>query len=200
MHNLSLFVIGVLLAGAVAAADFEVGDRLQPAQADGGPAEQGGGAASYQELTWDDLLPADWDPMQAFEGIDLNELADLDDADPRADAALEKLKAMWNDAPANPAVAGKAIRIPGFLVPLEYGDQAVTEFLLVPYFGACIHVPPPPANQIIHVKAAEPYATESYMDAVWVQGVIELAKSQTDLGDSGYRLDADTVERYEEPR
>ncbi len=47
---------------------------------------------------------------------------------------------------------GSKVKIPGFVIPLEGDDKAVTEFLLVPYFGACIHVPPPPPNQIIYVK------------------------------------------------
>jgi len=192
MHT-AILLIGALLAATATAADYQVGDRL-PA------AEQDNTAKQYQQVTWDDLLPEDWDPRKAFEGIDLDEMDNLDDDDPRADAALQKLKAMWNDAPPNPAINGKAIRIPGFMVPLEFGEKEVTEFLIVPYFGACIHVPPPPANQIIHVQAATPYETESYMDAVWVEGTIELAKSQTELGDTGYRLKADRVEPYQYPR
>jgi uncharacterized protein len=182
-------LIGALLACTVFAADYQVGARLAPT----GPDETG---QQFQEVSWDDLLPEDWNPMEVLAGLDLDE---LDDADPRAEEAAQKLRAMWDEAPSNPAIGGKAIRIPGFMVPLEYGKEEVTEFLLVPYFGACIHVPPPPANQIIHVTAAQPYQSESYMDAVWVEGVIELAESSTDMGDSGYRMQAQKVEPYEEP-
>jgi hypothetical protein len=188
----AILLLLTALAGAAVAADYEVGERLAPADRDRG-------AERHQEVTWDDLLPPDWDPMQVFEDLDVTAIDELEDDDPRAEAALAKLRAMWNEAPPNPVIAGKAIRIPGFMVPLEFGDKAVTEFLLVPYFGACIHVPPPPANQIIQVHATDPYATESYMDAVWVEGRIELAESSTELGDSGYRLQATRVEPYEEP-
>ena len=184
----ALLLLAVLLTATALAADYQVGERLAPAGKD--QAEQ-----QYQEVSWDDLLPADWDPMKEIEGLDLDALSD---DDPRAEAAAQRLKAMWNEAPTNPAINGKAIRIPGFMVPLEYGKKQVTEFLLVPYFGACIHVPPPPANQIVHVIAAQPYETESYMDAVWVEGVIELAETETDMGDSGYRMKAHKVEPFEE--
>jgi hypothetical protein len=142
------------------------------------------------------LLPKGWDPMKEINSLKLDKLKD---SDPRAIEAVEKLKAMWNNAPSNDDIAGKAIRIPGFMVPLEYGKKELTEFLLVPYFGACIHVPPPPANQIIHVIPRQPVKMKTYMDAVWVEGVIELAISKTDMGDSGYRLRAVKVEPYVEP-
>jgi hypothetical protein len=132
--------------------------------------------------------------------IDKLNLDSLDDADPRATEAMEKLKAMWSSAPSNPAMAGKPVRIPGFTVPLELGRKQVKEFLLVPYFGACIHVPPPPANQVIHVVADQPYRLTGGMQAVWVEGVIELDALSTEMGDAGYRLRASKVERYTETR
>lgn len=178
-----------LLATSALAADYKVGDRLPPAKADK--------ALKYKEITWDDLLPKDWDPMKSITELKLDKLKD---SDPKAIEAMEKLRVMWNNAPSNPGIAGKAIRIPGFMVPLELGKKEVKEFLLVPYFGACIHVPPPPANQIIHVLPDQPYPTKSPMDAVWVSGVIELVNSHTDMGDSGYRLRATRVEAYKEPR
>ncbi|MFZ5482815.1 MAG: DUF3299 domain-containing protein [Pseudomonadota bacterium] len=167
--------------------DYKVGDRLAPAPS--------ATPAQAREITWDDLLPKGWDPMKTITDLKLDK---LQDADPRAIEAMEKLKAMWNAAPSNPEIAGRTIRIPGFVVPLEYGQKAVKEFLLVPYFGACIHVPPPPANQIIHVLPRQPVQLKTGMDAVWVEGVIELASKKTDMGDSGYRLRATKVEAYKE--
>ena len=172
---------------AAQAADYQVGDRLKGASQEK--------AGSYKEVTWDDLLPKDWDPMKAITELKLDKLKD---SDPRAIEAMEKLKRMWNEAPVNPAINGRPIRIAGFMVPLEWGKQEVKEFLLVPYFGACIHVPPPPANQIIHVIADKPFKSREGMDAVWVNGVIELAVSRTDMGDSGYRMRARKVEAYKE--
>lgn len=86
------------------------------------------------------------------------------------------------------------------MVPLEFGKKEVKEFLLVPYFGACIHVPPPPANQIIHVIPNSPVKSQTGMDAVWVEGIIELVNSKTQMGDSGYRLQTSKVEEYKETR
>ena len=170
------------------AADYKTGDRLNATP----PA-----AGKAREVSWDDLLPLNWNPAKALEGLKLDQLSD---EDPRAMEALEKLRAMWNNAPSNPAIAGKPIRIPGFMVPLEYGKKDVKEFLLVPYFGACIHVPPPPANQIIHVVADKPVRTKTYMDAVWIEGALELAQTRTDMGDAGYRMRAAHVEPYVEKK
>lgn len=170
------------------AADYKVGDRLAPAAKATSP--------TYKETSWDDLLPKSWDPMKVITELNLDKLKD---SDPRAMEAMDRLKRMWNEAPANPDIDGKAIRIAGFMVPLEWGKKEVKEFLLVPYFGACIHVPPPPANQIIFVQADTPYKPKDGMDAVWVNGVIELASSKTDMGDSGYRLVAKKVEPYKAP-
>jgi hypothetical protein len=91
---------------------------------------------------------------------------------------------------------GVRIRLAGFMVPLDGARGVVSEFLLVPYFGACIHTPPPPANQIIHVFPAKPYKTEYGMDAVWVNGVLETTRSDTGLGHAGYRMKAELITPY----
>jgi hypothetical protein len=69
----------------------------------------------------------------------------------------------------------------------------------VPYFGACIHVPPPPANQIVHVVSPKPVAGTATMDAVWVSGKLALSATATAMGRSSYRLTAATVEAYRKP-
>jgi hypothetical protein len=118
------------------------------------------------------------------------------DSDPRAIAALERFRQEWDNAPGNATLNGTEIRLPGFVVPLERDGKAIREFLLVPYFGACIHVPPPPANQIVHVVTAKPVANAMTMDAVWVSGKLTLFQNQTHMGRSGYRLEAARVEPY----
>ena len=66
------------------------------------------------------------------------------------------------------AFDGKAIRIPGFIVPLEQNDeQKATAFFVVPYFGACLHMPPPPPNQILYVEYEEGIAVENLYDPYW---------------------------------
>lgn len=148
----------------------------------------------FRDIKWDELMPADWDPMKDLKQINLDA---LQDGDPRAAAMLKKLRDAWDRAPANAAVDGAVVRIPGFVVPLEEGAGGLREFLLVPYFGACIHTPPPPSNQIIHVvpKHGVPFRA---MDTVWVSGRLKTLRSDTYMGASGYRLDALHVDPYVE--
>ena len=111
--------------------------------------------------------------------------------------ALNRMREMWSKAPVQKALRGARIRIAGFVVPLERQGDLVSEFLLVPYFGACIHVPPPPANQIIHVVAAKPLNNVQTMDAFWVSGTLDIAYSESPpWGASGYRMKADIVTPY----
>ena len=95
---------------------------------------------------------------------------------------------------------GKAVRIDGFVLPLEFDGTAVKEFLLVPYVGACIHVPPPPANQIIHVRSGEGVTVRGMFDPVTVTGTLTAASVATELADAGYRIAADTVVPFVERR
>ena len=170
------------------AADYRVGERL--------PADRKG-AQGYRLIGWDELMPKGWDPMAAFKGLDL---ARLRDSDPKAQEALESARQLWDQAPVEKAMNGQKVRIAGFVVPLERRGEQVTEFLLVPYFGACIHVPPPPANQIIHVVADKPVAGMRTMDAMWVSGTLGLDRTDTGMGVAGYRMRGEAFEPYTRPR
>jgi hypothetical protein len=91
------------------------------------------------------------------------------------------------------------IRIAGFIVPLEYDEkQVITEFFLVPYFGACIHVPPPPPNQIVHVKFPKGLTLDALYDPFWVEGKLKTEVVENDLAVSAYALSADQVKPYEQ--
>ena len=91
----------------------------------------------------------------------------------------------------------KHIRIPGFIVPVEYNDQQViTEFFLVPYFGACIHVPPPPPNQIIYVKYPKGLTLEALYDPFWVEGLLQTEITENELAISAYALSAKAIKPY----
>lgn len=166
--------------------DYQVGDRLQQQTSDA--------KSSYKTVTWDDLMPKGWDPMTEFKKIDFSKMKD---SDPRAMDALTKLRETWNNSPIEPSMDGARIRIPGFIVPLEVAHHQITEFLLVPYFGACIHVPPPPSNQIIHVFPTKPLQKGlQSMDAVWISGELKTLPSDTDMGSASYRMKADIVVPY----
>ncbi len=190
----------VLLLGmaTAVAADYKVGERLPRETPD--PA-----SGPYRALNWDELMPADWDPMAAFKGIDLDQ---LEDSDPRAIEALEKVRLAWNNAPIVPALNRQRVEIPGFVVPLDADPQRVQEFLLVPYFGACIHVPPPPGNQVIHIIPPTTLPKEqrkvlkdafSRYGAISVSGLLETVSSDTPMGFAGYRIRADRLDLYKPP-
>ena len=82
---------------------------------------------------------------------------------------FEKEVAKRNQA-TNPELDGQMVRIPGYALPLEHIDTGVKELLLVPYVGACIHVPPPPANQTIYVTLEDTYIAKTLYEPVWITG------------------------------
>ncbi|GAA3571594.1 MULTISPECIES: DUF3299 domain-containing protein [Marinobacter] len=96
-----------------------------------------------------------------------------------------------------PAMNGVEGRIPGFVVPLKTtGDMRILEFFLVPYFGACIHVPPPPPNQIIHVKYPQGIQLEVLYEPVWVEGTLRTERVENDVAAASYTIQAESVELY----
>jgi uncharacterized protein len=149
----------------------------------------------FKTINWDHLVPADWDPFKDFKGLNM---AALDDADPRASQMLKKMREVWDNAPTNPALVGQMVRIPGFVVPLEDSKDGLKEFLLVPYFGACVHSPPPPGNQIIHVMPKIAAKGLRSMDTVWVSGVLKTERTDSYMGAASYRIEAQSVAPYNE--
>ncbi len=99
-----------------------------------------------------------------------------------------------------PEMNNTPARIPGFVVPLKTvgNDQRIVEFFLVPYYGACIHVPPPPPNQIIHVKYKKGLKLDVLYDPFWVQGVLKTEKTDNDIASASYTIIADDIEPYTE--
>jgi uncharacterized protein len=93
---------------------------------------------------------------------------------------------------------GVQVRVPGFMVPLEDWEQQVTEFILVPYFGACIHVPPPPPNQMAHVMMTRSRKVEvNLWDPVWVIGTLKIENVESPYGVVGYQVTAERIQPYE---
>lgn len=130
---------------------------------------------------------------------------DIDGLLARRKEITEKRRARGQTA--NAELNGKTIRIPGYLLPLEFEDKKVTEFLLVPWVGACIHTPPPPPNQIVHVKLANGFEIgDDMFTAVWVNGLMKTESNNPELSfvdgtqniDVSYVMQADEVELYEE--
>lgn len=165
-------------------------------EAASGPGQEMAAAASTaQELDWDTLIPEDWQPDTLLDQYNVDSLGD---EDPRPQELMDKLKKLWADAPVVPELDGRLVRLPGFLVPLDAEAERISEFLLVPYYGACIHVPPPPANQTVSVKLPPEQAfAADVFDTVWVTGTLRVTPTNSDLADAGYRIDATAVAPYE---
>jgi hypothetical protein len=98
------------------------------------------------------------------------------------------VRADWN---------GQVVRLPGYMLPLEFDGTAVKTFILVPYVGACIHVPPPPANQLVLVTTDTPYESAGLFEAVNVTGMFGVSATYTELADIGYALSADRIEPFQ---
>ena len=116
--------------------------------------------------------------------IDWRVLAGLDYTNGKSTDTLKKLE-------------GKLVRIPGFVVPLDDFQEEGAEFLLVPYYGACVHTPPPPPNQIVMVEMGGKKAIKlNLFDAVWMSGRLKIASVESPYGTVGYQLEGLKVEPY----
>ena len=151
----------------------------------------------YQQVMWDALVPADFTANAIMAKYE-DQLGQLEDGSPQAFALYAQMQEEFNNAPVNETMDGELIRLPGFIAPLEYTDDLITEFLLVPYFGACIHTPPPPANQTVYVKLPEGQGIkfEDAYSPFWVMGQLTAEGSTTDLAEAGYYIEDALIELY----
>jgi hypothetical protein len=136
-------------------------------------------STEFKEVYWEDLVPKGFVVPPAPIDHDGN----MTQAQP--------------NAPLVEALNGEMVKIPGFVVPLEGDGDLITEFLLVPYFGACVHVPPPPSNQIVYVIFSEGVPIDNLYDAVWVTGKLSTQGWSGDIASVGYRLSGITVSAFE---
>jgi uncharacterized protein len=147
-----------------------------------------GGTAAVLELDWDELLPKD--ARSRFAAGPPPPVHDY-----LGEGGLAAQQVM--DFSVNKELDGQSVKLPGFIVPLDIGkDGLVAEFFLVPYFGACIHVPPPPPNQIVYVRMNKGIALDSIYEAYWITGRMKLQNKTTRLGAAAYHLAGDKVEIY----
>lgn len=151
---------------------------------------------SVREVEWVDLLSkADLDtilnpPEMTHDGYGWQDQLKQSD---EGDAYLKALESV----DINPELLDKRIMIPGFIVPTVYNkDRKVTEFFLVPFFGACIHLPPPPPNQIVYVTYERGVELENFYDAYTVHGLLTGDVVKNDVATSAYRLAAEGVSIY----
>lgn len=194
-------------------------------------------AGQVRQLSWEDLIPEKLRSGGLFEGLNQDQrdkviwvikmlevlpkrgpgadqyYKEVDDAMPSLkkdgiDIAeiMEKREALRTAV--EEKLDGQMVRLPGYLLPLESSGENVTEFLLVPYVGACIHVPPPPPNQIVHVKVLQKggYKNNQIYEPVWTTGKLFVKSLKKDLFlvdgsaaiDIGYTMQAQRIEPYKE--
>lgn len=139
------------------------------------------------ELDWIDLIPAD---ARGFEIQNLSELGIVEHGQMSMPVDEPEF------APVVTEYNGKRVRIPGYSIPIDFSGTSISSLLLVPYIGACIHVPPPPSNQLIYVTPAEPYVSEGLWDPVYVTGQLSTSSFSTDIADIGYLIDDAEIEPY----
>ena len=141
-------------------------------------------AEAYIDLDWKDLVPKG----QAIVPPMLQSLIDHDQAPMSSlQPASNGVRNDWN---------GQVVRLPGFIVPIDYSGTGVTAFILVPFVGACVHVPPPPANQLVFVTTEKPYENTGLYEAVNVIGMFGVSSLSTQLADVAYALSADVIEPF----
>lgn len=165
-------------------------------------------ASKYKEIDWDQLIPeAELEVIKNLSSLLANPHQPLDpNADIRDDILTARsqlddpdVQGVMNSINVRPELNNKLVRIPGFVVPLQTNsDNAITEFFLVPYFGACIHVPPPPPNQIIFVRYDKGLAVKEIWMPFEITGTLFTEYLENDTAVSAYSFVADSVEEYQE--
>ena len=150
-------------------------------------------ASSPQEISWPDLVPEGAPPPPP--PIPLHDLSQLGNA-----LSEEYGPATPQQMPEQPVVEaldGQYVKIPGYIVPLDMSAEGrVIEFLLVPYYGACIHVPPPPSNQIIHATTELGVRVDALYEPFWVEGIMTVEKRTSELAETGYAIEAEQIYSY----
>lgn len=162
-------------------------------------------ASEYRELDWTEMMPADQLAALLSPPEALNSIAEGGQQDQQGNV-LESIKAMGDDefyqalvsAETVAALNGELIKLPGFIVPLEQDAQRrVVSFVFVPYFGACIHLPPPPPNQTVLVDYAKGVELPELNRPFWIEGKLVIEDNETSLASSSYRIEPVSVYPYE---
>lgn len=140
-----------------------------------------------REIDWLELMPPE----------DLEALAAMGELD-HSGASVDMQSALTS-AKTVVAMNGVKGKLPGYVVPVAFDEKGrITELFLVPYFGACIHMPPPPPNQIIYIKPKKPLDAGQIWDAYWAIGTVRIAMTQNDMAQSAYSMELDRLELIDE--
>lgn len=195
---MKVIVSSLFLAALMLAACGEPGERAGTNSA-GAAAQTASGdtAASTpdapRKLTWDDLMPVGESKiLKELMQEHMTRVSDI-----REGSAKDEMVQIGTFNVVE-SLNGQHVRIPGYVIPFNFNKtNEYSEFLLVPYAGACIHAPPPPPNQIVYVKADKPVKVESIWDAVWAEGELKTQKHEDELSDAAYTLTLNRLEAYQ---
>ena len=157
-------------------------------------------ASEVKTIEWTDLMPEeDLKLLQQMPEVqhDYSQPSPFDDNYQGDDPAAQQWQQILSSAKVVEKYNNTKVRVPGFVVPLEFdAEQNVTSFFLVPYFGACIHVPPPPPNQMIFVSGAQNLKADMIYSPFWISGTLTTDVMTHDLGQAAYSLKVDNIEEY----
>ena len=144
--------------------------------------------AEYATIEWPELMPEE----------DLETLETMPEMSHEGNNPVQ-LPESIREGRIVPEFGGRQIQLSGFVVPLEFDDsKLVTEFFLVPYFGACIHIPPPPPNQLIHVTYPEGIQVDVLYDPYRIKGTLRIERVSNDVGEASYTMTADSVATHQQ--
>ena len=183
----------------------QVGDRIPEPSTDqdssnrlaaAGAAANAAAARGYREIGWEELMPEGEEERLAQ--LYQQQMAMLYSGGPIAEGSAADTMIQIGTFNTVKELNETKIRIPGYTVPFEYGANAeITEFLLVPYYGACLHAPPPPPNQTVFAMTDEPIKLRDLAQAVWIEGTMYTQTQESELADAAYTIRVEKVETYE---
>ena len=188
-----LWMLGIIFAGANVAADL---DETVLQDTDN---------LVFETIEWPDLMPPEVLAILLNPPEYIAEIEDGSAEDQISSQIKSSVDQSEEDAyqqalvstDVNENLDGAMIRIPGFVVPLEFDEeQTISQFFLVPYFGACLHMPPPPPNQIILVNAPKGIQMSALYDPFWIEGQLSTSFQENDMATSAYAMRLQRIEPY----
>ena len=178
--------------------DPEPSDNLENSNrlAEAGAEANDAAARGLREIGWEELLPEGEEERLAQ--LYQQQMAMLYSGGPIAEGSAADQMIQIGTFNTVPELNETKVRIPGYTVPFEFGANAeIKEFLLVPYYGACLHAPPPPPNQTVFVIAEESVRLRDLAQAVWIEGTLFTQTQESELADAAYTIRGDRIEKYE---
>ena len=194
------------VSGSTQSTQPQVGDRIPEPRRDRAAereerraaalaAAEAAKARGVREIGWEELMPEGEEERLAQ--LYQQQMAMLYAGGPIAEGSAADMMIQIGTFNTVEELNETKVRIPGYTVPFEYGANAeISEFLLVPYYGACLHAPPPPPNQTVFVMAEDPIRLRDLAQAVWIEGTIYTQTQESELADAAYTIRIDLVETY----